>query len=54
MSSTYSLSVFCPQCGRNETGVMEVQTINCTACGAVITSWDFDQPDFEDEDIDEE
>jgi ribosomal protein S27E len=45
----YSLSVYCPHCGRIEEGVMGAESINCAACGEQITTWSEDTEN-EDED----
>jgi ribosomal protein S27E len=46
--ASYSLSVFCPRCGRTEDGLLgtETETINCAACGHVIASWEEAEGDY--------
>jgi uncharacterized protein (DUF983 family) len=48
--ASYSISVFCPKCGRTEDGVMGIESINCAACGQQITTWDVDEPEDDDDD----
>ena len=51
----YSLSVYCPRCGRTEDGKVstESESIVCGACGHVIARWEEEREDYSWVNVDE-